>query len=122
MCKSTNVSVSVDGRTACALRGCLRVFAGDESMLPVMLRALADAWDESGGALKEAGDALDLESRAVAPFTRMAMRALSARLERRDDELAASRDRSLGMTGRSRKRLLSCAGTLEFRVRRPARA
>ena len=118
MCKSTNVSIVVDGRTACALRRCQRVFAGAEPMLPIMLRALADAWDESGGALKEAGDALDLESRAVAPFTRMAMRALSARLERRDDELAASRERPLRMTGRSCKRLLTCAGTLEFRVRR----
>jgi hypothetical protein len=116
--KSTNVSVSMNEKCARAWRRLERSFKGDESMLPVMLRGLASAWDESGGAIGEASDALDLESRAVAPFTRLSMTALGARLEARNDALLASHGPGLKATGRGVKRLLTCAGTLEFRARR----
>ena len=68
MSKSTNVSVSMSPQCARAWRRLERSFTGDEAMLPVMVRGPADAWDESATAIGEASDALDLESRSVAPF------------------------------------------------------
>lgn len=47
MSKSTNVSVSMSPSCARAWRRLERSFTGDEAMLPVMVRGLADAWDES---------------------------------------------------------------------------
>ena len=70
MSKSTNVSVSMSPSCAGAWRRLERSFEGDGAMLPVMVRGLADAWNESGTAIGEASDALNLESRSVAPFTR----------------------------------------------------
>lgn len=118
MSKSTNVSVSMSPRCARAWRRLERAFEGDESMLPVMVRGLAGAWEESGTAVGMASDALDLESRSVAPFTELSLTALGARLSARDDEIFASRDRSLKVSGRDSKRLLTIAGTVKFRVRR----
>ncbi|NEG90656.1 UPF0236 family transposase-like protein [Bifidobacterium aerophilum] len=118
MSKSTNVSVSMSPSCARAWRRLEKSFAGDEAMLPVMVRGLADAWDDSATAIGEASDALDLESRSVAPFTRLSLAALGARLTARDDEIFRSRDRTLKTTGRGPKRLLTIAGTVEFRVRR----
>ena len=65
MSKSTNVSVSMSPSCARAWRRLERSFTGDEAMLPVMVRGLADAWDESATAIGEVSDALDLESRSV---------------------------------------------------------
>ncbi|MBT1162381.1 UPF0236 family protein [Bifidobacterium sp. SO1] len=118
MVKGSSVSVSMSQQHARAWRCLQRAFAGDEDMLSVMVRGLADAWRESGGAIGAASDALDLESRSVAPFTRLSLTALGARLSARDDEIFASRDRSLRVIGRDVKRLLTIAGTVEFRVRR----
>ena len=67
MSKSTNVSVSMSPSCARAWRRLERSFTGDEAMLSVMVRGLADAWDESATAIDEASDALDLESRSVGP-------------------------------------------------------
>ena len=67
MSKSTNVSVSMSPSCARAWRRLERSFTGDEAMLSVMVRGLADAWDESATAIGEALDALDLESRSVGP-------------------------------------------------------
>lgn len=60
-------------------------------MLPSMVRSLVDAWDESGRAIGEAGDALDLESRSVAPFTRLSLDGVGRRAvgpRRRDLQIA----------------------------------
>ncbi|MFC5222387.1 UPF0236 family transposase-like protein, partial [Bifidobacterium leontopitheci] len=118
MVKGSSASVSMSVKQARAWRRLQRAFDGDEEMLAVMVRGLADAWEESGGAIGAASDALDLESRAVAPFTRLSLTALGARLSARDDEIFASRDRSLKVIGRDSKQLLTIAGTVEFRVRR----
>ncbi|MBT1165169.1 UPF0236 family transposase-like protein [Bifidobacterium felsineum] len=118
MSKSTNVNVSMSPQCARAWRRLERSFRDDGEMLPSMVRGLADAWDESGKAIGEATDALDLESRSVAPFTRLSLTALGARLSARDDEIFASRDHALKVAGRDSKRLLTIAGTVEFRVRR----
>lgn len=116
--KSTNVSVSMSPQCARAWRRPERSFRDDGEMLPSMVRGLADAWDESGRAIGEAGDALDLESRSVAPFTRLSLTTSDARPSARDDEILRSRDHALKVTGRASKRLPAIAGTVEFRVRR----
>lgn len=118
MSKSTNVSVSMSPSCARTWRRLERSFEGDGAMLPVMVRGLADAWNESATAIGEASDALDLESRSVAPFTRLSLTALGARLSARDDEIFRSRDHALKVAGRDSKRLPAIAWTVEFRVRR----
>lgn len=112
------ISVFMDERTFGAWRVLETAFAGEPGMLPVMVRGLAGAWTESGRAVRRATDALELESLSVAPFTRLSLTALGARLTAEDDRLFACHDPALRATGRSSKSLLTTAGTVTFRVRR----
>ena len=88
--KGSGVSVSMSPECARAWQRLQQTFDGDEGMLVVMVRGPADAWERSGTAIGDAADALDLEPRAVAPFTRLALTALGVRLRARDDKLFAS--------------------------------
>lgn len=72
----------------------------------------------SGEAIGRAGDALDLESRSVAPFVRIGAQALGARLTAEGDRLFRAHPRDEKVAGRDSRSLLTLAGTVTFRVRR----